>query len=226
MGSQVIVLPPDAVDNKNRLHHRERTVTVAGSPKVVQEPYVIVQNERVASAKCAVATFRTPGLASTPHNLFSLENTAGSGVLVAVRRLAVQCEVSAATAYLVAATTRLFRGITVPTGGSALTKHVFDSAQASAANVVARGASSADGTAAAIVYALPAGNPMWSQPLHKLVTAVGQWIVNDDAMVPNLCQDDPIILRAGQSILVANVGAAATHLHFTVSCVWEEFTLP
>lgn len=217
MGESVIQVSPNSTGAKVRTRQR-----VVGS-NTVEEQYVIPTTDRVVSARVSVSTFRIAGLASTPHNLFTLENTSGSSVLVAIRRLTIQEIGTAASAVLT--TFRTFKGTTVPTGGTTLTKTTWDSLDSSAANVVARGAASADGTASAITYALPAGTPLWTQFISTMVTS-GVYLGVDQSLLPVLAEENPVILRAAQSILVAAVTASLTTKHYVVNCMWEEFTLP
>lgn len=189
------------------------------------DQYVVPTVDRIVSAMCSVATFRLTGAASSPTNLFTLENTTGSTVLVALRRLAVLSQFTATTAYLVASDFRLFRGTTVPSGGSTLTQHLLDTAYTTPpANVVARGPASADGTAAAITYALPAGNPMTALAHPKLVTGVGYAEHNETVMWR--FEFEPIILRAAQSLLLALVGNSAAGVSYSVQSIFEVFTRP
>jgi hypothetical protein len=219
MPESFIQVPPNSSGLKMRT--RQRTV----GANTVEEQYVIPIGERVVSFEGAIGTFRVPGSAATPQNLLSVENTAGSAVLLGIRRIAVDVQVSATTAAMINTYIRLFRGTTVPTGGTTHTKHSFDSTESSAANVVVRGPASADGTATAITYALPSGNPMREQALPGIMTGVGQWLTDDLDMWKY--DYPPLILRAGESILVAATAVAIpAHIHLTTKIIWEEFTLP
>lgn len=202
---------------------RERQISAV----TYAEQFVIPISERVVTGKVKAATFRIIGTTATTYNLFSLENTAGSAVLVAITKLRHYIEATATTAYLTANATKLFRGTTVPTGGTTLTKHLLDTNGSSVANVVARGGASSDTALSAITYALPAGNPMWTQPWDKILTGVGQWFVEGNRYIGEEGDADDIILRAGQSVLlVVNPGAGVAHLNHQVNVEWEEFTIP
>jgi hypothetical protein len=207
---------------------RTRERTVGGN--TVAEQYVIPISERVASYKGMATTFRIPGRAATTQNLFSIYNTTGSAVLVAVRRLSIQMDATAALA-TVAKSIKTTRQTTAPTNGTSATKVPFDSAQSSAANVEVRGDASADGTGSATTLtATPSANVGWSQFVMRLHTAAGQVLMDDESCIPVLCADDPVILRANEGLLVAIVAAATTSNpitdHHVVNCMWEEFTLP
>lgn len=205
---------------------RTRQRTVGGS--AVEEQYVIPISERVASYKGTVSSWRTLGNAATPQNIFTLSNTTGSTVLLAVRRLTVQMD---ATAVLitVAPQFKLSRATGAPTGGTALSKVAFDSALSSSANVSALGATASDGGAASAITAT-AGNTLWQQYNFRLHTAVGQVLTPDSGLVPNLCENDPMILRANEHLLVQVVASAAASNaatnHYIVQAMFEEYTLP
>lgn len=203
---------------------RERTV----SAEVVSEQYVIPISERVASFKGFTSTFRTLGNAAATQNLFSIENAAGSSVLVAVRRISVQMD---ATAVLAAITSQIktSRPTALPTGGTTLTKVGFDTAQSSSASVVCRGATASDAGAATAITAT-AGSTGWQQYVMRMHTLVGQVLLPDESLIPGLSADDPVILRAGEALLVQIVQATAANNaatnHHIVNCMFEEFALP
>ena len=205
---------------------RTRQRTVGGSS--VEEQYVIVQPERVASYKGIVSSFRTLGSAATPQNLFTASNTTGSSVILAIRRLVIQMD---ATAVLtaVAPQFKVSRATGAPTGGTALSKVAFDSSLSSSANVSFLGATASDGGAATAITAT-AGSTGWQQFAFRLHTAVGQVLIPDETLVPVLCADDPIYLRADEHLLVQLVATAGTSNpttnHYVVQCMFEEFTLP
>lgn len=205
---------------------RTRQRTVGGSS--VEEQYVIPINERVASYKGTFSSFRTLGNAATPQNIFTISNTTGSSVLVAVRRLTVQMD---ATVVLtaVAPQLQLSRVSSAPTGGTVLTDVAFDTSLSGSANVEARGATASDGGAATAITAT-AGTTLWQQYNFRLHTAVGQVLTPDNGLIPDLCQDDPVILRANEHLLVQVVAAAAASNaatnHYIVQAMFEEFSLP
>jgi hypothetical protein len=203
---------------------RERTV----ASETVAEQYVIPISERVASFKGIVTSFRTLGNAASPQNLFSIENAAGSTVLLAIRRMSIQMDATVANTS-VACSFKTSRPTAVPTGGTTLSKVSFDSTQSSSSSVVARGATASDGGAATAITAT-AGSIGWSQFAMRLHTGAGQVTMDDQSLVPTLCEDDPIILRAGEALLVQVTNAtAANNLatnHYIVNAMFEEFTLP
>lgn len=205
---------------------RERTIAAA----TYAEQYIIPISERVPSFKGMATSFRTPGRAATTQNIFSIYNTTGSSVLVAVRRISIQMD---ATAVLISVAKQIktTRQTTAPTNGTSLTKVPFDSALSSAANVEVRGDASADGTlSGTTLTATPSANIGWSQFVMRMHTAVGQVILDDNPCVPTLCEDDPVILRANEGLLIGVVATATTSNpatdHMIVNCMFEEFSLP
>ncbi len=175
----------------------------------------------------SVATFRTLGAAATSQFIFSLENTSGSVVKVKIRRLLVQMD---ATAVLTAVMPQIktHRATVMPGGGTSLTKVQFDTAgTASAANVVARGATASDGGAATAITGT-AGTVAWQQYCMRLHTAVGQVLAPDNNLLPGLVDSTPkdFVLNANESIIVQVVAAVTTSNpatnHYFVNCVWEE----
>jgi hypothetical protein len=173
----------------------------------------------------SVATFRTLGTAATPHTLFSLENTAGSAVSVRVRRLLVQMDATAVlTTFMPLIKTSRVSGA-LPSGGTTLAKSSFVTANASAANVVARGATASDGGVATAITATP-GTVAWQQYGMRLHTAVGQVLAPDNNQLPALVETFTFSLVAGEALMVQIVAAAgtsnpATNYYF-VACTWEE----
>lgn len=205
---------------------RTRERSVGGN--TVAEQYVIPISERVPSYKGFAASFRAPGRAAVAQNLFAIFNASAS-VLVGVRRLSVQMDATAALA-TVAKAIKSSRITTVPTNGTSIAKGVFDSALTSDAGVTLFGDASADGTSSATTLTSTAGTFAWAQLVMRLHTAVGQVLMDDESLIPQLCEDDPVILRQNQGILVSIVAAStatnpATDFH-VVNCMWEEFTLP
>jgi len=176
--------------------------------------------------KGCASSFRTLGTAATPQNLFSIENTAGSAVVVAVRRLILLMD---CTAVLTAVMPQIktSRPAAIPSGGTTLNKGSFDTSLSSAANVIIRGATASDGGGASAIVAT-AGDTIWQQFGMRLHTAVGQILGMDNPLIPLYCDTQPILLAAEESLLVQIVAAAgssnpATN-HYFVQCMWEETT--
>ncbi len=174
-----------------------------------------------------VASFRTLGSAGSPQNLFSLENTAGSAVVVTLRRLLIKMD---ATVLLTSVMAQLKCGRvtgTLPSGGTTLTKGTFDTTQSSAANVVARGATASDGGVATAIVATM-GTVHWQQFGMRMHSVVGQVLAPDFDMLPVLIADSALPafkLAAGEALLVQVVGTATNNPatnHYFVNCVWTE----
>ena len=171
----------------------------------------------------AAASFRTLGSAATPHNLFTIENIDATK-LVTIRRITVQLD---ATAVLVSVMpqVKLSRATAVPTGGTVLAKGLFDTGNASNANTIVRGATASDGGAATAITST-AGTTLWQQYCMRMHTVVGQVLANDNNVAPLLVENQDLILRQNQALLVqivASAGASnpATN-HWFCNIVWEE----
>lgn len=224
MPEDFVQMPPNSTGAKTRTRSR-----IVGA-NTVHEPYTIIQPERLVTAEVGVSTFRTIGNAAVSQNIFTLENGVSSPVLVGIRRLTLQMD---ATAVLTVVTpqVKVWRITTLPTGGTALTKIVFDSGETSNALAVARAATASDGGAATTITATPpAGSAFWQQYLWRQATAVGQLVTSDESLVPIICDDTPFVLRANQAVLVQIVASVATSNpatnNYIVNCMWEEYTLP
>lgn len=171
----------------------------------------------------AVGCFRTLGAAAALQNIFSIENSAGSTVLVAVKTIAFQLD---ATAVLIAVTpsVKLSRPTALPTGGTVLAKGQNDTLFTASTSVICRGATASDGGAATAITAT-GGAMMKGEYAMRLHTAAGQVLM---PLMDLIAPDAPIILRAGESLVVivdspVTTSNPATN-HWQVDCVWEEFT--
>src|SRR3990167_11364895 len=145
----------------------------------------------------AISTFRTLGTAAVPHPVFTIENTSGSGRTVAIRRLIVNMDATAALTSVACLFDVSRPTNPIPSGGTALAKIAYDTALASHANVVCRGATASDGGGATAITAT-AGPFLWRQFLMRQPTAVGQ-------IIPGTAASN-----------------AATN-HYIVSCQWDEY---
>ncbi len=187
---------------------------------------VVPVSNRIVSAQISASSFRTLGAAALLQNVFSIENQAGSTVLVAVRRMAVQLDATALLA-AVAPSVKVSRITTLPTGGTVLGEVPADSANTSNASVVVRGATASDGGAATAITAT-AGVAFWSQLTMRMHSLVGQVLMEDESVIPGLSENDPIILRAGEALLVQIVAAATTSNpatnNWVINTVFEEMT--
>lgn len=195
----------------------KRTMTRDGVTADFHHDEVIVADRRIRTFRGAGATFRIPGTAAL-QNLFTIENAAGSSVLVALRHVRLWVVGTAAVANLV--TPSVYRITTLPTGGTTFTKTSVDSRESSNASVVLRGAASADGTASAIT-ATVGGGRLASALLPTMVTS-GVFPAAPVDIVHH--SDYDYVLNAGQAYLLVNITASATTMHYVVDVEWDEFT--
>lgn len=171
----------------------------------------------------SAASFRTLGSAATPHNLLTIENTDAT-VLCYVRKLVVQLD---ATAVLTAVMplVKVSRATAVPTGGTTLSKAQFDTANASDAQIVVRGATASDGGVATAITST-AGTTIWQEYQMRMHTVVGQVLTIDYNCLPILVDTQDLVLRQNEALLVTVVAAAGTSNpatnHWSVQVVWEE----
>ncbi len=171
----------------------------------------------------SAASFRTLGTAATPHNLLTIENIDATK-LVTIRRITVQLD---ATAVLTAVMPQVkaSRATAVPTGGTALNKAQFDTANASNANTIVRGATASDGGAASAITAT-AGTSIWQQYCMRMHTVVGQVLAPDTNVLPLLVESKNFILRQNQALLIQIVAAVGTSNpatnHWFCNVVWDE----
>jgi hypothetical protein len=173
------------------------------------------------------ATFRTIGQGSVGNtqHLFSIENNATATRVVGIRSLVCQLDATAALASVMPLV-KTTRGTTISGGTTVTTLGTFDTSQSSN-GVVVRTGSSADGTSVAITATMGSAI-MWEQYAMRLHTAVGQVLALDNPLVPTLADGTPVLLRAGQNLLVTVIASGTaynpTTNHWFVQCVWEEFT--
>ena len=184
---------------------------------------VDADSARNVTFRGGAGTFRTLGTAALLQNLFTIENAVGSGVKVSVTKVNFRMD---ATAVLVAVVPfiKLSRTAAIPTGGTVLGKASRDTTLTSSASVVMRGGTASDGGAATAITATQ-GSMFKADGGMRLHTAVGQVLIDQT----DLCSsDNPIILRAGEALVVTVDAAVATSNpatnHWQVSVVWEEYT--
>ena len=171
----------------------------------------------------SIGGFRTLGTAATPQNLMTIENIDATK-LVWIRRVTVQLD---ATAVLtgVMPQVKLSRATAVPTGGTALAKGQFDTANATNANTIIRCGTASDGGVATAITAT-AGTTLWQQYCMRMHTVVGQVLAPDNNVAPLIVDTQNLVLRQNQALLiqiVASAGASnpATN-HWFCNIVWEE----
>ena len=170
--------------------------------------------------KGTVSIFRTTGLASANHNLFTIFNKTGSTKFAKVKRLTIQVE-DTGVLLTVAPLVQVSRITTLPSGGTVLTKVPFDTTLTADTNIEFMGATASDGGAATTI-AGTAGTRAWAQFKMRAATAVGQYLYPDERIIPTICETDPIILRALEGLQVQMVQASVTTATYLLNCTWEE----
>jgi hypothetical protein len=171
----------------------------------------------------SASTFRQIGNAGTTQNLLTIENIDATK-LVWIRRITVQMDTTAALTN-VSPLIKTSRTTGVPTGGSTLTKGLFDTTAASNANTIVRGSTASDGGANSGPTAT-AGTVVWEQFMTRLHTAAGQVLAPDMSCLPVLVELENFVLRQNEALLVHIVAAAgasnpATN-HYVINVCWEE----
>lgn len=189
---------------------------------------VIAIDRRLRTFRGAGATFAIPGTAALAQPLWSIENTTGSAVIVAVKDLFVWSFAGAASATIIVLPwAYTFRTTTMPTGGTTFTKVSQDTRDSgSASNVIVRQGASADGTGSAITAALVAPR-LTQRPVTSWATMVGFAQPLPTDLLESTVNNE-LLIQAGQAIVVhANANAAgdnATTRRWFVDFSWEEFT--
>jgi len=184
----------------------------------IRNTVVPTQSGIVSTVSPIVTTFRTVGIASAPHNLFTLENPVGSGRTIALIRLTVQCEATALSTALVSICSG--RTTTLPSGGTVL---VADKLETSGSiSGIARGATASDGGAATAITAT-LSQRIWTQFRQRMITAAGYLTTPDNSMLPQTVDDRPLLIAPGGAIVVQAVVAAQTTDHYLVNAAWLEY---
>ena len=191
----------------------------------VTNPVNVLSSTKVplSTGTYATSSFRIAGVAALSQVLCTIRNNAGAKV-IALRRISIDVSQSAAAVDLAMGTFRLWpnTGVT-PSGGTAPTKHKFDSAYpTSQAATEILFASSSDTVATAIIHAIPGSTPMRQQSRVPILTAVGA-VPFDDCILQSL-ENDPIYVRSGETVLIAVVGASndVTTRNYIVKLTYEE----
>jgi len=216
MATDRIILPGDPVNPGRNEATRSRTE----DGNIKHWSRVIVEDNRIRTFRGAGSTFRIPGVTTTAHNLWSIENAAGSTILVALKKLHLYVVNTAVSALVI--NPALFRLTTLPTGGTPFTKTSVDPRDAASnASVVVRGGASVDGTAGTVITATAAGQRLTSALLPVMVTS-GVYPATVIDMLEGM--DGEFLLGASQSYLLQIPGGSNTAFHYIVNCEWEEFT--
>lgn len=236
MAEDYVQVAPDSTGAKMRTRSR-----VIGA-NTIEEQYVIVQPEAVAINRVWLSTLRIPVpqtaaaiAAAGTLPIFSIWNgIASGGNSVSIRRLSA--EIDAAAAHTTASPVlRLFRMTTAASGNTVITPaQQYTSDPAFNSLVSVRANHVADGAAGTLALGTLGAQPMWSQTIPKLATAVGFQSVNEYNLLPNdgtLMAQDPMILRPQEGLAVQLLAPAATPATIgvwsvMVKAVLAEFTYP
>lgn len=221
MPESFVQLPADGVGKKLRSYDK-------GVPG--HDQYVIPTSEKLVSFAGRSSSFRTPGRAGTAgQKLFAIHNTAGSAVLVNVKKITVDLTMTVVKAVTVLPpTVRLHRFTAVPLNGTVMSKVADDTNQSSNASVTVWGDASADGTSStvALTITIPTGSILEQEYAPRLITAAGY----EPADRMHFVEEGDIVLRPLQGVAVELVYTLATQNPitdmWTASCWWDEFTLP
>ena len=196
-----------------------RALTSGGNLKVsVQAEW---QGADRTTGLYATSTFMTVGLASSPHNIFSIENPAASLLAMAIRGLNFTSDNTGAVT-APPPQVKLSRPAVLPTGGTVLVPSKYRSTYGTCGAVL-RGATASDGGGATAITATAAVT-LWSQFLDRQHTNVGLITHVNYNLIPDVGADlRQIILLPGESILVQIIGNSVTTANYIVNCSWIEF---
>lgn len=201
---------------------RTRERTVGG--EVVSEQYVIPVAEYldgyISSYRGMVTTFRTAGVASANWNFFTAFNKTASTKILAIRQVVYQVDDTGAL-LTVAPLAQSSRITSLPTGGTVLTPVPFDTALSHDTNCEFMGATASDGGVATAITST-AGTRAWANFKMRAATQVGQLLYPDELLLPELCGDTPILLRASEGLNFQMVQATVTTSHFVACCLFDE----
>lgn len=190
------------------------------------DQYVIPVRDRIVSYQGRAATFRIAGIAGTTgHKLLSIHNATGSTVVVEIQKIFIDT-MSTAAKVVAPAIARLHRVTVLPTGGTACPKVPVDSSLTSNASVTVLQAASSETVASTITATIPASSILTQQHLPRALTLVGYEMSDRIEM----CEDDPITLRALEGIVLnldySVATASATTDVYIAGVYWEEYTRP
>ena len=194
----------------------------AGNEMAAANPLPVIQGSGRGTfvGDYTATTFRTIGVASQPHNLFSIWNPAASGKDLAVKRITVQADHTTLLATVLQAITS--HPAAQPSGGTALTPTKFKATYA-AAIALPLGATASDAGGATAITAT-AGTRVWTQYIQRAHTLAGWFTTDDLFMIPERAMDVPIIIAPGDGLLINTVMNATTGTFYVVNCWWEEYT--
>jgi hypothetical protein len=190
---------------------------------------VTLDGDELVTYDGRTSSFRMPGRAGTAgQKIFSIYNTAGSGVLVRLNEIHVHM-----TATVIKAVTvlppmvRIYRVTAAPTSGTAGTKQPKDSTKTSSASVAILFDASADGTSSATALtATPVAGAITAQFAPRMITAAGFDMIFKMEFLSG--SSEYIILREGEGAVCVLDYVLATQNPVTdmwmVTSDWTEYT--
>jgi hypothetical protein len=190
---------------------------------------VTMEGDELVSYDGRASSFRMPGRAGTAgQKIFSIFNTAGSGLLVKLEEVHVHL-----TATVIKAVTvlppmvRLYRVTAAPTNGTAALKQPKNSSKTSSASVAILFDASADGTASATALtATPVAGALTAQFAARMITAAGFDVISKISLMDG--PDEYVVLREGEGVVCVLDYVLATQNPVTdmwiVSADWTEYT--
>src|SRR5690606_33876819 len=105
--------------------------------------------------------------------------------------------------------------------GTVLFKGTFDTVQSSSSNVILRGANASDGGTATPITGTSTAT-MWQQYCMRMHSVVGQVLSLDNNLLPSLVENDPVVLRENEGLIIEVVSSAGTSNpatnHWFVQC--------
>lgn len=176
---------------------------------------------RTTVGEYSCSSFRTAGLASADHNLFSIGLTGGATVSIAIKQIVAVME-STAALLTVPPVVSLMRVTGTPTGGTNLNKTKLSTTWPSS-QAVAAGATASDGGAATAITAT-AVERVWSVQRPRLATAVGYVQSLQQSLAPFDTEVCPLVVAPGEYLVVRAVQAATATDHYIINAMWEEFS--
>lgn len=225
MGDHAVAVPSSGTEN---IRTRQRTISAVS----YDEQYVIPTSERVVAGEWISSSFRIPARAATSQVLAALWVGASSAQLLAIRDILIDQETIAAKT-VINPLIKLQKMSTTFASGTAGTKNLTDSSDATDTNITCAFDASADGTNSATALAAgtltgAAYSPRFTTRMH---TSVGVSISGGGPiqLARGLTDNKPIILRPSQGIAVSMSAAAAlvaADFHWAITIIAEEFTLP
>lgn len=174
--------------------------------------------------KGTVCSWRTLGLAATPHNLLSLANASATRWL-AIRQIELHKDTVAALATL-APVARVTVPTANPTGGTALTpsRHIETGVAYGSVGMTFLGATASDGGAATAITATAGATPIWQATSLRAHTLVGEVAGKPLQLLPEICETNPLVLANGERLLVQLLNAGTVSDHLLLSAMIEVWT--